>query len=97
MASHSTGKYRNALSFKGPLFYFNYMPQIFALFQNNFKKSNIMPVKLFKQYAKSFALDLQNSGSPEEWEGPNAPLYYVPGLPRDHRKNIQTVIYKENL
>ena len=94
MANHSSGKCRHALSFKGPLFYLNYMPQIFEQFQNTYKNSKIIPLKLFKKYAKSFSLNIQSCGNSEEWEGQNTPLYYVPGLPREHRKNIPEVSYK---
>ena len=94
MANYSTGKCRHALSFKGPLFYLKYMPEIFQKFQNTYENSKIMPLQQFKKYAKSFALDIQSCGTSEEWEGLNTPLYYVPGLPREHRKNIPDIIYK---
>ena len=94
MANNSTGKCRHTLSFKGPLFYLKYMPEIFEQFQKTYEKSKIVPLKQFKKYAKSFALDIQSCGRSEEWEGLNTPLYYVPGLPREHRKNIPEIIYK---
>ena len=49
---------------------------------------------LFKNRAKSFVYNIQCSGSAVEWEGQNTPLYYVPGLPRDHLENIATVTYR---
>ena len=88
------GKFRNNLSFKGPLFYLKYMPEIFEQFQKTYENSKIVPLKQFKKYATSFALDIQSCGRSEEWEGLNTPLYYVPGLPREHRKNIPEIIYK---
>ena len=94
MANHFTGKFRHVVSFKGPLFYLNYMPKILEQFQNCHKNSINMPLKIFKRYVKSFALAIQSCGSLEEWEGLNTPLYYVPGLPREHRKNIPKVLYK---
>ena len=94
MANHLTGRFRHAISFKGPLFYLNYMPKIMERFHNCHENSINMPLKIFKKYAKSFALNIQSCGSLEEWEGQNTPLYYVPGLPREHRKNIPKVIYK---
>ena len=94
MANHFTGKFRHVVSFKGPLFYLNYMPKILEQFQKFHKNSINMPLKIFKRYVKSFALAIQSCGSLEEWEGRNTPLYYVPGLPREHRKNIPKVLYK---
>ena len=49
---------------------------------------------LFKNRAKSLVYNIQCSGSAVEWEGQNTPLYYVPGLPRDHRENIAVVTYR---
>ena len=37
MANNSTGKCRHTLSFKGPLFYLKYMPEIFEQFQKPMK------------------------------------------------------------
>ena len=91
MANYLTGKFRHAISFKGPLFYLNYMPKIMERFHNYHENSINMPLKIFKKYAKSFALNIQSCGSLEEWEGQNTPLYYVPGLPREHRKNISSM------
>ena len=91
LASHSTQKLRNALSFKGPLFYLKYMPEIMS--QNTETKSNNTTLNTFKAQAKSFVFQIQTEGRMEEWEGKNTPLYYVPGLPRNRRENIDTISY----
>ena len=99
-SSHSSGKSRNALSFKGPLFYLRFFPEILELYKNN-HNNNIfpMPLKAFKKYANSFLINIQSSGNPEEWEAQNMPLNHVTGIPRRHRANIPEVFYgvdKEN-
>ena len=91
LASHSTQKLRNALSFKGLLFYLKYMPEIVS--QNTETKSNNTTLNTFKAQAKSFVFKIQTEGRMEEWEGKNTPLYYVPGLPRSRRKNIDKISY----
>ena len=85
MNRHNTGKLRNAISFKGPLFYFSYVTQHQCLATLN----------VFKKYTKSYVLSIQNSGSPIEWEGTNTPPYNVPGMPRSERENIPKISYKE--
>ena len=94
MARHTTDKSRNNISFKGPLFYSKYMPEI--LEKNNIKYPCNAPINFFKKHAKSFIFEVQNCGSQEEWEGRNTPLYNVPGLPRVYRENIPKVSYMEN-
>ena len=91
---HSSGKSRNALPFKGPLFYSKFLPEILELYKDN-HKNNIFPIplKAFKRYTKSFLFNIQNSGCPEEWEGQNMPLNHVTGIPRRHRANIPKVFY----
>ena len=93
MNRHNTGKLRNSISFKGPLFYFNYVPQF--LEKTGLKHPCMASHNLFKKHTKSFILDIQNSGSLSEWEGANTPLYNVPGLPRAKRENIPKVSYIE--
>jgi hypothetical protein len=91
---HSSRKSRNALPFKGPLFYLNFFSEILELYKNNYNNNIFpMPLKAFKRYTKSFLFDIQSSGSPEEWEGLNMPLNYVTGIPRQHRDNIPKVYY----
>ena len=93
MNSHKIGKFRNVISFKGPLFYFKYVPQF--LEKTGLKHPCLATNILFKKHTKSFLFDIQSSGSPSEWEGTNTPLYNVPGLPRKERENITTVSYIE--
>ena len=93
MNRHNTGKLRNAISFKGPLFYFDYVPQF--LEKTDLKHPCMVTHKIFKKHAKSFVLSIQSTGSPSEWEGANTPLYNVPGLPRAERANIPKVSYIE--
>ena len=93
MASHTTEKLRDAISFKGPLFYSKYMPEI--LEKNGLKYPCNVPVNLFKKHTKSFIFEIQICDRPNEWEGTNTPLYNVPGLPRANRENIPTVSYGE--
>ena len=95
MYRHNTGKLRNAISFKGPLFYFDYVPQFWE--KTGLKHPCMATHKIFKKHAKSFVLSIQNTGSPSEWEGANTPLYNVPGLPRAKRANIPKVSYIEFL
>ena len=93
MANHSTGKFRHAFSFKGPLFYLYYMPQIFEQFQNTYKNSKIIPLKLFKKYAKSFALNIQSCGNFEEWEGQN--MHYI--MSRAYLGSIAKIFQKYHI
>ena len=93
MNSHNKGKLRNVISFKGPLFYFNYVPQF--LESTSFKHPCVATHNLFKKHTKAFVLNIQCNGSPSEWEGSNTPLYNVPGLPRVERENIPKVSYVE--
>ena len=94
LASHSTQKLRNALSFKGPLFYMKYLPKIMS---QDSDRNVYMSVKSFKTKAKSFALKIQSEGRALEWEGQNTPLYHVPGLPRSSRENIPALSYISDL
>ena len=94
MARHTKDKSRNIISFKGPLFYSKYMPEI--LEKNDIKYPCNAPVNLFKKHTKSFIFEAQTSDNPDEWEGRNTPLYNVPGLPRASRENIPKVSYIEN-
>ena len=80
-ANHSTQKMRNALFFKGPLFYLKYFPEIL---QNRNHNINIS----FKAGVRPFVFDIQSEGRPNIWEGLNMPLYYCPGLPRINREGI---------
>ena len=91
LRSHSTGKFRNVLSFKGPLFYLKYMPEIIEKYCSDVENSHVG--NSFKNKTKSVMLGIQSSGDNEEWVGQNFPLYCVPGLPRDHRENIDIVSY----
>ena len=94
LASHNTGKYRNSLCFKGPLFYNKYIADIQANYQNkNTLNIPILSPKCFKNYAKSFMLKIQGKGDSEIWEGHNTPLYNVPGLARNSRNTVQEVSY----
>ena len=90
LASHSTQKLRNALCFKGPLFYMKYYPEII---QQGSDKNCYRTINSFKKQASSFVLNIQTEGRATEWEGQNTPLYYVPGLPRRNRKNIPMISY----
>ena len=93
MNSHNKGKLRNAISFKGPLFYFNYVPKYLEL--TNLKHPCLASHNIFKNHTKSFVLSIQSEGNPNEWEGKNTPLYNVPGLPRVERENVPKVSYIE--
>ena len=98
VACQTTCKFRNALSFKGPLFYSKYKDAIYKhSIDRNKNKNNATFTSFisFKKYAKSFVFSLQTCGNYEEWEGSNMPLYYVPGLQREHRKNIPVMNYRE--
>ena len=94
LASHQTGVSRNAVSFKGPLFFLKYLQQIESTYNQN-TKSHYISVNTFKMYTKSFVFDLQSQGKEDEWEGHNIPLHYVPGLPRGSRMNIPPKKYSE--
>ena len=94
LTCHKTDVSRNALSFKGPLFFLKYLPCIESNYTQNIKPHNIS-VNTFKNYAKSFVFDLQSQGKEDEWEGHNIPLHYVPGLPRGSRVNIKPKNYCE--
>ena len=50
-----------------------------------------------EEHAKSYVLNIQNSGSPIDWEGMNNPLYNFPGLLRSEQENIPKISYKEFL
>ena len=93
MNGHNTGKLKNAISFKGPLFYYNYVPQF--LEKTSLKHPCLANHSIFKKHTKSFVLSIQSSGNPSDWVGTNTPLYNVQGLPRDERKNIPKVSYAE--
>lgn len=94
LTSHSSGKSRSALSFKGPLFYSKFLTKIVELYKEN-HNNNIFPIplKAFKQYTKSFLFNIQTSGSQEEWEGKNMPLTNVAGICKSQRANIPKVFY----
>ena len=94
LTSHKTGVARNAVSFKGPLFFLKYLPCIESTYTQNIKSYKIS-VNTFKSYAKSFVFHLQSQGKEDEWEGQNIPLHYVPGLPRGSRINIPPLNYCE--
>ena len=91
MARNTTDKSRKTISFKGPLFYSKYMPEI--LEKNGIKYPCNAPVNLFKKHTKSFIFEVQTFDRPDKWEGTNTPLYNVPGLPRADRENIPKVSY----
>ena len=92
LTNYPTGKLRNAIYFKGPLFFTKYMPEIAAEFAAVNTNINI-PVQLFKKHTKAFIQNLQTEGHLNEWEGKNSMLYYVPGLPRTYRTNTLHVSY----
>ena len=94
MAGHTTNKLRNTVSFKGPLFYSKYMPDILEKYSIKYPCN--APVNLFKNHAKSFIFEVQISDSQDEWEGTNTPLYNVPGLPRASRENLPKISYVEH-
>ena len=80
LTSHKTGVARNAVSFKGPLFFLKYLPCIESTYTQNIKSYKIS-VNTFKSYAKAFVFDLQSQGKEDEWEpmgGTNIPLHYIP-------------------
>lgn len=95
--SYPKSKLRDALSFKGPLFCMKYVPEILAQCTHpRFDSSNniiAIPINSFKKLAKSFVNKIQSGGRNEHWDGQNTPLYYVPGLPRNCRRNIEGVSY----
>ena len=62
MDSHQTGKLRNAISFKGPLFYFNYVPQF--LEKTSLKYPCLATNNVVKKHTKYFVFNIQSSGSP---------------------------------
>ena len=95
MNRYNTAKLRNSISFKGPLFYLNYVPLF--LEKTRVKHPCLVSHNAFKKHIKSLVLSIQSSGNPIEWEGTNTPLYYVPGMPRAVRKNIPTASYIEFL
>ena len=63
--------------------------------KNDVKYPCYTTVNLFKRHSKSFVFDLQTSGSQNEWEETNTPLYNVPGIPRTSRDNIPKISYAE--
>ena len=93
MNKHNKGMLRNGISFKGPLFYFDYVPQF--LEKTGLKHPWLATHKIFKKHSKSFILNTQSTGSPSKWEGANIPLYNVPGLPPAGREKIPKVSYIE--
>ena len=96
MTNHSIGILRNAISFKGPLFYLNYFPEILSQCEDENKQNSIYTSSnSFKNRAKAFVLNMQARGCPNEWEGNNMPLYHLPSLPRDRRLNIPVISYHE--
>ena len=90
---NSVGILRNVLSFKGPLFYLRYLTEILETY--NGYEENCTNIS-FKTKAKAFLYNIQSSGNSIEWEGKNTPLYYVPGLPRQNRKNTAIVSYQNS-
>ena len=71
MDSHHKGKLRNSISFKGPLFYLNYVPQF--LEKTNLMHRCLATKDAFKKRTKSFLLTTQSIGSLIDWEGTNTP------------------------
>ena len=67
MAKYTTDKLRNAISFKGPLFYSKYMPEI--LDKIGITHPCNVPVNIFKKHAKSFILECQSCDNIHEWGG----------------------------
>ena len=65
MAKYTTDKLRNAISFKGPLFYSKYMPEI--LDKIGITHPCNVPVNIFKKHAKSFILECQSCDTIHEW------------------------------
>ena len=96
VACHKSCKLRNALSFKGPLFYLKYRDGIYKHYiDRNENTATYTSFNSFKKSTKSFVFNLQTSGKSDDWEGSNLPLYSVPVLPRNLRKNIPKVNYSE--
>ena len=91
--NYPTGKYRNSISFKGPLFYRKYIVEIQLKYQNIGKTIPIAPLKYFKNHAKALMLEVQGRGDSDNWEGRNMPLYNVPGLIRARRNLTKEVSY----
>ena len=80
--SYPIGKYRNVISFKGPLFYKKYITDLENEHKNNGGKS-IRPdisINCFKTHTKTHMLKIQSEGQADDWEGQNMPLYQVPGI-----------------
>ena len=82
LANHPTQKMRNALYFKGPLFYLKYMPEILL---NCDEVNNFKTFKSFKARVKSFVFDTQTEGGPNDWEGLNCEhaIILLPGITKD--------------
>ena len=68
---YPTGKCRNAICFKGPLFYKKYIVEIEAKYQNIGTTTPNVPIKYFKNHAKALMLEVQGRGGSVEWEGQN--------------------------
>ena len=81
--SHSSGIYRNVLSFKGPLFYLKYMTEIL---ENH--SINSQPGNTFKNKTKSLIFSIQSSGSNEEWEGKKCHYIVFQGYPETIVKTL---------
>ena len=90
---YPTGKCRNAICFKGPLFYKKYIVEIEAKYQNIGTTTPNVPIKYFKNHAKALMLEVQGRGGSVEWEGQNMPLYNVPGLIKSRRNLKKDVTY----
>ena len=91
LSKHHSDKIRNALSFKGPLFYTTYKSKITETCTLEYPS-----LFTFKRHAKALVFSQQCEGSVEEWEGRNTPLYYVPGLPRITRDHVFEESYQEH-
>lgn len=94
LSDHTTGRLRNAISFKGPLFSTHYMNEIIQSCADSVT-SLIPSLNAFKRRTKIFLFEQQTQGIEDEWEGKNTPLFYVPGLPRGSRNNTGNVTYTE--
>ena len=92
LSDHTTGRLRNAISFKGPLFSTHYMNEIIQSCADSVT-SLIPSLNAFKRRTKIFLFEQQTQGIEDEWEGKNTPLFYVPGLPRGSRNNTGNVTY----
>ena len=91
---HSTGKLRNSISFKGPLFYLHFKSTIFDS-HSSVGKTDSPTFSMIKKRVKGLLFNVQCHGDENDWEGANTPLYNVPGLPRQKREIIYHVNYAE--